>query len=408
MANLARTVKADHNVAHKPQLSAIDWLPKAIAMSAAALLSACATSHTNLSPTQQAADYAAHAHGNYAPPGPSNDPWGPYIRQASKRFDVPQAWIRGVMHVESGGHEYMNAHLIVSPTGAMGLMQVEPETYQEMEARYNLGSDPYNPYNNIMAGTAYIHEMYEIYGSPGFLAAYNAGPGRLDDYLDYKEPLPRATRTYVAMIAPQIQGVYPAAPSSAAQLAMNQLPNQIPQGRRPYSSNAVDMAYRSSASALSSADEQPSPAIPPVRLPRPEPIQVATLTPPPIIEPEQPTPHTPEAPPPLNHAGFPFIQSADAASPIPSISRSTNSGPWAIQVGAYNSEPHAKAALGIAELSAVRMLIRAEPVVQPINTARGTFYRARFLHLSHGAAVKACKRLDNAATGCAVLSPEGQ
>ena len=407
MANLARTEKAGRNVAHKSQLSAIDWLPKAIAISAAALLSACATSHPNLSPTQQAADYAAHAHGNYAPPGPPNDPWGPYIREASKRFDVPQAWIRGVMHVESGGHEYMNGHLIVSPTGAMGLMQVEPETYQEMEARYNLGSDPYNPYNNIMAGTAYIHEMYEIYGSPGFLAAYNAGPGRLDDYLDYKEPLPQATRTYVAMIAPQIQGVYPATPSSAAQLAMNQLPNQIPKGRRPYTSNAVDIAYRSSASVLSSA-KQPSPAIPPVRLPRPEPIQVATLTPPPLIEPEKPTPHAPEAPPPLNRGGFPFIQSAEAASPIPSAPRLTTSGPWAIQVGAYNSVPHAKAALGIAELSAVRMLIRAQPVVQTINTARGTLYRARFLHLSHGAAVKACERLDNAPTGCAVLSPEAQ
>ena len=80
------------------------------------------------------------------------------------------------MRVESGGNEYMDGHLTVSAAGAMGLMQLEPETYREMAAQYGLGSDPFNPYDNIMAGTAYIHEMYVIYGSPGFLAAYNAGP----------------------------------------------------------------------------------------------------------------------------------------------------------------------------------------------------------------------------------------
>ena len=84
------------------------------------------------------------------------------------------------MRVESGGNEYMEGQLTVSAAGAMGLMQLEPATYQEMAARYGLGSDPFNPYDNIMAGTAYIHEMYQVYGSPGFLAAYNAGPGRLD------------------------------------------------------------------------------------------------------------------------------------------------------------------------------------------------------------------------------------
>ena len=40
-----------------------------------------------------------------------------------------------------------------------------------------------DPRNNILAGTAYIREMYDRYGAPGFLAAYNAGPDRLDQYL---------------------------------------------------------------------------------------------------------------------------------------------------------------------------------------------------------------------------------
>ncbi len=51
--------------------------------------------------------------------------------------------------------------------------------------------------------------MYDIYGAPGFLAAYNAGPHRLDDYLSNNRPLPDETRRYVAMIGPNIVGVYP-------------------------------------------------------------------------------------------------------------------------------------------------------------------------------------------------------
>ena len=113
------------------------------------------------------------------------------------------------MHVESGGQEYLNGQLITSGAGAMGLMQVMPATYDELRQQYNLGDDPFDPHNNIMAGAAYMREMYDIYGSPGFLAAYNAGPNRLDDYLSNNRPLPDETRRYVAMIGPNIVGVYP-------------------------------------------------------------------------------------------------------------------------------------------------------------------------------------------------------
>ena len=148
-----------------------------------ALLAACAGQGPRTSATQEAARYAAHARGNYTPPGPPEDPWGPYIHEASKRFDVPEIWIRTVMRVESGGNEYLNGQLITSSAGAMGLMQVMPDTYQELRDRYSLGNDPFDPHENILAGTAYMREMYDIYGAPGFLAAYNAGPRRLDDYL---------------------------------------------------------------------------------------------------------------------------------------------------------------------------------------------------------------------------------
>ena len=141
-------------------------------------------------------------------------------------------WIRSVMRVEFGGNQYQNGQLITSSAGAMGLMQVMPETYDELQGRYSLGDDPFDPHDNILAGTAYLREMYDIYGSPGFLAAYNAGPRRLDDYLSNNRPLPDETRRYVAMIGPNIVGVYPTSRSPAEDYAMNALPIDIPRGTR--------------------------------------------------------------------------------------------------------------------------------------------------------------------------------
>ena len=188
------------------------------------LLSACAT-HSSPQMTDEsseAAEYAKRAAGDYRPPGPAEDPWGPYITEASQRFDVPDRWIREVMRVESGGNQFMNGQLTTSPVGAMGLMQVMPGTYDELKIRYALGEDAYDPHNNILAGAAYIREMYDLYGAPAFLAAYNAGPGRVDDYMQHNRSLPQETRRYLAMIAPYIQEVYPTSRSAADQLAMNQ------------------------------------------------------------------------------------------------------------------------------------------------------------------------------------------
>ncbi len=135
----------------------------------------------------------------YPPPGPSSDPWGPYIQEASGRFGLPEQWIRSVMRQESGGQED-----VISWAGAIGLMQVLPDTYAELRDRYSLGNDPFDPHDNILAGTAYLREMYDRFGSPGFLAAYNAGPNRVDRYLNNGTPLPTETVNYVASIAPRL------------------------------------------------------------------------------------------------------------------------------------------------------------------------------------------------------------
>jgi len=81
-------------------------------------------------------------------------------------------------------------------------MQITPVTWVTWRDRLALGNDPFDPRANILAGTAYLREMHDHYGSPGFLAAYNAGPARYEEHLATGRPLPAETRTYVAMLVP--------------------------------------------------------------------------------------------------------------------------------------------------------------------------------------------------------------
>ena len=120
-----------------------------------------------------------------------------YVAEASQRFRIPGAWIRAVTRVESAGNRRA-----VSSKGAMGLMQIMPDTWKELSARYHLGKDPFDQRDNILVGTAYLRELHDRYGSPGFLAAYNAGPKRYEDYLSKKRKLPPETRAYVAALLP--------------------------------------------------------------------------------------------------------------------------------------------------------------------------------------------------------------
>lgn len=129
------------------------------------------------------------------------DPWSTHVAEAAKRFSIPERWIRAVMHVES-----TNDARAVSPKGAMGLMQVMPATWEELRAKHDLGDDPFEPRDNILAGTAYLREMLDRFGRKGFLAAYNAGPGRYEEHLTRGRPLPRETVDYVAKLTPMIDG----------------------------------------------------------------------------------------------------------------------------------------------------------------------------------------------------------
>ncbi len=125
-----------------------------------------------------------------------------HIAEAARRFGIPEHWIVAVLRAESAGDVRA-----LSPAGALGLMQVMPATWADLRARHGLGRDPYDPRDNILAGAAYLREMWDRYGNvAAMLAAYNAGPGRYDEYLATGRALPPETRAYVAALAPVLGG----------------------------------------------------------------------------------------------------------------------------------------------------------------------------------------------------------
>jgi hypothetical protein len=354
-----------------------------------ALLSACASQSPPMTAAQEVATYQARAKPSYTPPGPPDDPWGPYIVEAAHRFDVPERWIRQVMRVESGSQQFTaTGALTTSPVGAMGLMQLMPETYDEVRALYNLGDDAFDPHNNILAGTAYIRQMYDAFGVPGFLAAYNGGPARLQDYLVHQRPLPAETRRYVAMIGPYVQGIYPQSRAPAEQLAVNQLPIDIPAGPRYVVHHKTMLASRGRHGRTSSHELRyavrdrsghGAGAVELAEAPAAHVTRVAYVA----------SPH---------HAGgLHLIASAEAAEAMP---RGIGGRKWSVQTGSYGSKSQAHAAAG----RALALAGHAHATVAVQHQGHATVYHARVSGLTHDAAVHACRKMAHHGS-CLVVSP---
>jgi D-alanyl-D-alanine carboxypeptidase len=354
-------------------------------------------------PLQPVAPVAqADATASYAPPGPPGDPWGPYIKEASTRFTVPEKWIREVMRQESGGHEYIGGGLTTSSVGAMGLMQLMPVTYAQMRDRYGLGPDPYAPHDNIMAGTAYIGEMYARYGSPGFLAAYNAGPGRLDSYLIGGTPLPHETVGYLASIGPRLgDSTLPTGPLAhyaAVEVSADTLNARSANGTlpapRPVAAPAVQLAGYQPSVAAPSGDLGRELA---ARNTRPiESSPLAAYAPPPV----QAQPARQTAP-----AAHVVLASANVALPAASFA----GGGWTVQVGAFSTSAQAQAAAVAAKGRAHGALDRAHPNVAAVpRSGAPMVYRAQLVGLSADAANDACGRLTREHLACLVVAPRGE
>jgi len=102
------------------------------------------------------------------------------IVEQSRHYDLDPALMMAVMHVESRFNSFA-----VSPVGALGLMQILPETGQEMALKHGVAwhgrRTLFNPEINVKLGIAYLRELTDRYGNISTaLAAYNWGPGRID------------------------------------------------------------------------------------------------------------------------------------------------------------------------------------------------------------------------------------
>ena len=126
--------------------------------------------------------------------------WQAFIDEAASRFTISSQWLDAIIRAESAGCEAMGGHPTTSAAGAMGLMQLMPTTWERFRQRLTLGTNAYDPHDNILAGAAYVRELYDRYGWVGASAAYHAGPARYDGYLKSGRPLPGATLQYLARI----------------------------------------------------------------------------------------------------------------------------------------------------------------------------------------------------------------
>ena len=322
------------------------------------LLAACGSQPSRLSDASQ--------RGSYAVPGTPDDPWGPYIDEAARRLAVPSSWIRAVMHQESGGNEYLDGQPITSGAGAMGLMQLMPSTYADLQSQYDLGGDPYDPHDNILAGTAYIRQMYDKYGSPGFLAAYNAGPARVDDYLAGQSSLPAETVNYVAAITPHLDDAAPAA-EPAVEVAEATPPPALASAPAAVTATTAcwhdpNAAYDPDAPCqsppvveqLPAATVPSVPSQPAVRTvaydPAPSAIGRFDAPPPPSGMPALPPPRVSFSPAPVLRASY-----------APPPRRTGGSGAWAIQVGAFGQSSEAVVAAAVARRAAPDALAVSRP-----------------------------------------------
>ena len=411
--------------------------------------------------------YSGSRQANYTPPGPPEDPWGPYIQEASHRFTVPSRWIREVMRQESGGHQYLHGQPITSDAGAAGLMQIMPATYEELRERFSLGGDPYDPHDNIVAGTGYIADLYSQYGSPGFLAAYNAGPHRVDEYIAGRGRLPNETVNYLASIAPRLGNERPMTGPLAAYAdtggpievaAAEAVPRAYARAPRAGCWQDPDAAYDPDAPCRAPPIREPTglvesggfrqvyaaPVAPPIQ-------RIAARAPSRNCWHDPDAAYDPDAPcraPPMREpsglgesGGFRPIYNAPVATPIQRVAaraptrncwhdpdaaydpnaacqtprqysapapvrRAAIGGAWAVQVGAFSDPDQARrVAESVRSLAPAQLGAATAVLGRTAPFGERVLYRARLQGLSPTAAMAACSMLSSQHQTCVTVPP---
>jgi len=222
-----------------------------------------------------------------------------------------------------------------------------------------------------MAGTAYIREMYDRYGAPAFLAAYNAGPDRVDAYLTDGTALPDETVSYVAAVAPRLHGSV----SMTGPLAV-------------YAGDGVDRdrAYAGGGVIGPAVGVDVS-----VRADEARPA-TGSFTSAGLAMASMPSRVTPVA------SSQPVLIAAQPTSV------SIQEGDWSIQVGAYAKPEQSSAAISAARAIVGDLLRTARSTITSVS-AGGVLYRARLSGLSASVALAACERLQSQGIECFTVRP---
>ncbi|HVR69996.1 MAG TPA: lytic transglycosylase domain-containing protein [Vicinamibacteria bacterium] len=134
-------------------------------------------------------------------------PYERFIAEAAALYDVSADLVRAVIQTESNFNPRA-----VSPAGARGLMQLTPVTLRELKVKMKVKTDPFNPRENILAGTKYLSMMLDRHDGdvPLALASYNAGPTAVRRHRGippYKE-----TRGYVRKVTNLLEEARESAP----------------------------------------------------------------------------------------------------------------------------------------------------------------------------------------------------
>jgi Transglycosylase SLT domain len=121
------------------------------------------------------------------------------------------------------------------PKGQRDRCSLCPTPWASLRLRYGLGADSFDPQENILADAAYLVELHDRYGAPGFIAAYNTGSARYEAYLTTGRPLPDETRAYIGALAPLTTGGPADAPGvlAAGALSWTEAPLFVVHTNRP-------------------------------------------------------------------------------------------------------------------------------------------------------------------------------